>query len=163
MAERIDVGKLRGAYYNNSKDSYSDSTSLSNMKQSLSLENDALLVNGPDASFNDVETMIVEHIKTMPVADYNDISNKDSKTLADIEAYTNLINVIAMFNDIASLSTIILIYCDYFNLKYHKVIMELPNGLKLKLYDELKMHTRDHSILESLFGFESGSHVKRLF
>lgn len=163
MAERIDVGKLRGAYYNNSKESYSDNMSLSNMKQSLSLENDALLVSGPDATFNDVETMIVEHIKSMPVADYNDIANKDSKYLADIEAYTNLINVIAMFNDIASLSTIILIYCDYFNLKYHKVIMELPNGLKLKLYNELRIHTHNPAILEGLFGFENGSHIKRLF
>lgn len=163
MAERIDVGKLRGAYYNNSKESYLDNTSLSNMKQNLSLENDALLVSGPDASFNDVETMIVEHIKSMPVADYNDLADKNSKTLADIEAYTNLINIIAIFNDIASLSTIILIYCDYFNLKYNKVIMELPNGLKLRLYNELRVHTHNPSILEGLFGFDNSSNVKRLF
>lgn len=163
MAERIDVGKLRGVYHSNDKDSYIDNSSLSNMKRSLSTDNDSLFVSGPDETFNDVEDEIVAFIKTMPVADYNDISNKNSKILADLEAYTNLVNVITCFNKITSLSTIILIYCDYFNLKYKKVIMELPNALKMKLYNELKTHTRNYETLDTLFGFENGIHIKRLF
>lgn len=163
MAERIDVGKLRGVYYSNDRDSYVDNASLSNMKLAISTDNDSLSVQGPDETFNDVEDEIVAYIKSMPVADYNDISNKSSKILADLEAYTNLVSVVACFNTMTSLSTIILIYCDYFNLKYEKVISELPNGLKVKLYNELKSHTRNHSILDNLFGFENGKHIKRLF
>ncbi len=163
MAERIDVGKLRGIYYNNDRDSYNDNASLANLKQSLSTDNDSLCVNTTEIAFNDTEDMIVEYIKALPVADYNDISNKNSKILADLEAYVNLVNVIAVFVDITSLSTIILIYCDYFNLKYEKVIAELPNGLKLKLYDELRMHTRNAEILDSLFGFNSKNLSKPLF
>ena len=163
MAERIDVGKLRGVYYSNDRDSYVDNASLSSMKIAISTDNESLSVQGPDETFNDVEEEIVEYIKDMPVAGYNDISDKSSKILADLEAYTNLVNVIACFSKIASLSTIILIYCDYFNLKYDKVITELPNGLKVKLYNELKSHTRNHDILDSLFGFEGGLGGNKLF
>ena len=163
MADRIDVGKLRGTYYNNDKDTYGDVLSLSSMKQSLSTDNDCLCENTTEIAFNDIEDMIVEYIKSMPVADYNDISNKNSKVLADLEAYVNLVNVIAMFVDITSLSTIILIYCDYFNLKYEKVINELLNCLKLKLYDELRIHTRNVKVLDSLFGFNQSNMSKPLF
>lgn len=163
MADRIDVDKLRGTYYNNGKDTYGDMSSLAGMKQSLLTDNDNLCENTTEIAFNDTEDMIVEYIKSMPVADYNDISNKNSKILADLEAYVNLVNVIAMFIDIASLSTIILIYCDYFNLKYEKVINELPNGLKLKLYNELRIHTRNVEVLDSLFGFNPSNMSKPLF
>lgn len=163
MAERIDVGKLRGAYYNNDKDSYGDSASLSSFKQSLSTDNDCLCENTTEIAFNDTEDMIVEYIKALPVAEYNDIANKNSKVLADLEAYVNLVNVIAAFVDIASLSTIILIYCDYFNLKYEKVIGELPNGLKMRLYGELRTHTRNVNMLDALFGFNHNSQSKPLF
>lgn len=163
MADRIEVVKLRGAYYNNDKDTYGDVSSLSSMKQTLLTDNDSLCENTTEIAFNDTEDMIVEYIKSMYVADYNDISNKNSKVLADLEAYVNLVKVIAMFIDITSLSTIILIYCDYFNLKYEKVINELPNGLRLKLYDELRIHTRNVKALDSIFGFNQSNMSKPLF
>lgn len=163
MAERIDVGKLRGAYYNNDKEPFSDVSSLSSMKQTMATDNDAIGVNSTEIAFNDTEDMIVDYIKSMPVAEYNDISIKNGKVLADIEAYVNLVNVIAVFVNITSLSTIILIYCDYFNLKYEKVISELPNGLKLKLYDELRSHTRNTEMLDMLFGFNNKNITKPLF
>lgn len=163
MSERIDVGKLRGAYYNNDKDMYGDMSSLSSIKQSMASDFDSLCENTTEIAFNDTEDMIVDYIKSMPVANYNDLSNKNSKQLADLEAYVNLVNVVAMFVDITSLSTIILIYCDYFNLKYEKVINELPNGLKIKLYEELKKHTRNTDILDSLFGFGRVNIQKPLF
>ena len=163
MAERIDVGKLRGVYYSNDKDSYVDSSSLSDMKRALSADADSLSVDGPDETYDDIEDEIVCYIKAMPVAEYNDISNKNTKMLADLEIYTNLVSVIAGFSSVASLSMIILIYCDYFNLKYEKIINELPNGLKIKLYEELRKHTRNRDILDELFGFENTVHVKKLF
>lgn len=162
MSDRIDVGKLRGIYYNNDKDVCRDTSSLMCVKHCIA-DDAAFAVNAIENDFNDIEVMIVDYIKAMPVADYNDLSNKNSKILADIETYTNLINIIAIFADIASLSTIILIYCDYFSLKYERVISELPNGLKIKLYDELKMHTRNKEILNKLFGFNSNNVLKPLF
>lgn len=162
MTNRIDVEKLKGIYYNND-DMCCDMSSLSDIKQTLANDTDMLCDNNAESTYNDVEDMIVEYIRNLPVSEYNNILDKNSKMLADLEAYTNLVLVISKYNQIATLSTIILIFCDYFNLKYENIICELPNGLKIKLYYELKAHIYKSDILDELFGINKNDASKPLF
>ncbi len=163
MTKRIDVGKLRGTYYNNDKDNYTYDVSYAEMQKSLSTDFESLQDNVVDLDFDDIEDRIVAYIQKMPIHNYNDILNVDSNILDDIEIHTNLIKVYSDFHTITSFSTIFLIYCDYFNLKYDKVIKDLPNGAKIKLYTELKKFTRNTNNLVNLFGFIIDENTKKLF
>lgn len=159
---RIDVNKLRGVYYNNDSDNYNNSYSSTNdLVDNLSINDELFIDHSMDNLYNDVEEHIVDFISKMPFCDYNNICNKNTKTLAKLEIYYNLLNVIAEFNSITSLSNIVLIYCDYFNLKYETVINELPNGVNMQLYEELKKHTRNIDELDKKFGINKS--IKPLF
>lgn len=163
MTKRIDVGKLRGTYYNNDKDNYANEVSYVEMQKSLSTDFESLQDNIIDSDFDDIEDRIVAYIQKMPICNYNDIMNVNSSVLDDIEIHTNLIKVYSDFHNLTSFSTIFLIYCDYFNLKYDKVIKDLPNGAKIKLYMELKRFTRNTDNLANLFGFVIDDNTKKLF
>lgn len=162
MTNRIDVEKLKGVYYNNADISCYIS-SLSDIKQTLATDTDMLCDNNTETSFNDVEDMIVEYIKNLPVSEYNNILDKNSKIMTVLEAYANLLLVISKFSQITTLSTIILIFCDYFSLEYENIICELPNGLKIKLYYELKAHIHKTDILDNLCGINKNDASKPLF
>jgi len=163
MTKRIDVGKLRGTYYNNDRDNFTYDVSYADMQRSLSTDFESLQDNGVDIDFDDIENKIVAFIQSMPIRNYNDILNVNTSILDDIEIHTNLIKVYSEFHDITSFSTIFLIYCDYFSLKYDKVIKDLPNGAKIKLYCELRKFTRNGDNLNNLFGFTIDNNTKKLF
>lgn len=161
--KRIDVGKLRGSYYNNERENYVSEVSYADVQKSLATDYDSLQDNMDGIDFDDIENRIVKYIQTMPICNYNDILNSDTGVLDDIEIHTNLIKVYAEFHTMTSFSTVFLIYCDYFNLKYNKVIKDLPNGAKIQLYGELRNFTRNTENLDTLFGFTIDEKANKLF
>lgn len=161
--KRINVGKLRGSYYNNDRDNYVNDVSYTDVQKSLATDYESLQDNMDDVDFDDIEASIVRFIQTMPIRNYNDILDKDAGVLDDIEVHTNLIKVYVEFHTLTSFATVFLIYCDYFNLKYEKVIKELPNGAKIQLYGELKHFTRNTENLNNLFGFTIDENANKLF
>lgn len=156
MGKRIDVNKLRGIYYNNDKDSYAEADSISSMKRAMAEDADAFAVNGYGGVVDEIEDGVVKYIKTMYIRECNDIFNADSRKLGIADIPMNLLKIYGVFKNVTSLSNILLIYCDYFNLKYEVVIKDLPNGAKVKLYEELSRYTTNKSLLNDLLVCDDG-------
>lgn len=156
MGKRIDVNKLRGIYYNNDKDTFAEADSISSMKRVMADDMDVFAVNDYGGMVDEIEESVVNYIKTMDIRDCNDIFNVDSRKLGIAEIPMNLLKIYVIFKNITSLSNILLIYCDYFNLKYDMVIKDLPNGAKVKLYEELSKYTTNKAMLNNLLVCDDG-------
>lgn len=161
---RIDVGKLRGRYYNNDKDNYYEtSTSLSDVKSTVSVSDcDAYYnMDGYDA-YNDSEELVVKYIKSQPFSDYNNILDEDSQSMSKIEMAEYFLQTYIEFQDELSVSFILLTFCDYFSIGYQKIIKDLPNAIQLKLYDELSKYTKNPE-LNDIFSFDIDYSTPKLF
>lgn len=156
MGKRIDVNKLRGIYYNNDKDSFAESDSISSMKRVMAEDMDVFAVSDYGGVVDEIEESVVNYIKTMDIRDCNDIFNVDSRKLGIADIPMNLLKIYVVFKNITTLSNILLIYCDYFNLKYDSVIKDLPNGAKVKLYEELSKYTTNKALLNNLLVCDDG-------
>ena len=162
---RIDVGKLRGKYYNNDRDSYYDAnSSLSDVKTTMSVSDfDACCNTGGMDEYNDSEEILLEYIKSQPFAGYNDILDEDSESMSRSEMTEYLLQTYIKFQDEMSVSFILLTFCDYFNINYQKIIKDLPNLVQLKLYKELSVYMHDEDLLNTIFSIDIDLSTPSLF
>jgi hypothetical protein len=161
---RIDVGKLKGKYYNNDKDNYYEtSTTLSDIKTSVSATDcDSWYnVDGYDA-YNDSEEIVVNYIKSQPFSDYNNMLDENGQSMSKVEMLEYFLKTYIEFQDEMSVSFVLLTFCDYFNINYLKIIKDLPNAIQLKLYHELSKYTRNPE-LGTIFSFDIDFTTPRLF
>lgn len=162
---RIDVGKLKGKYYNNDKDNYYEtSTTLSGAKMVMSVTDcDTYYNTGYDTGYSDSEEIIVNYIKNQPFAEYNNLLNKDSQLMTKIEMNEYMLQTYMEFQKEMSVSFVLLTFCDYFNINYLRLIKDLPNAIQLKLYYELLKYTNKKDMLDGVFSFDIDPTTPKLF
>lgn len=159
---RINVDNIRGRYYNNTEN-IDNTDRICEMKQGLASDLHIFASTEEDSYFySSVEENVIRYIKTLPIKDCNNLLDRRTRKIAVSEIPENILKIYSQFKASITLTLIINIYCDYFSMEYDLVIKQLPNNMKLKLYDELSTHTVNKEYLYSYL-INNSNNCKRLF
>lgn len=159
----IDVKKLKGKYYDNSKEDYYDgSSTLVDAKgdMSISMDDDNFAYGG---NSDGVDEMIIDYIQKQPFRDYNNMLDKDTELMSKIEMSDYFLQTYLEFYKEVSTCAILVVFCDYFNFDYINIIRELPNFIQMNIYNELSKIEKNRELLNDAFSFNIDVNTPKLF